>query len=123
VNLVKKIPFDFVIDLLTVEGIVVRPMFGMHAIYAGNKIVLILRSRSERTETNGIWVASEKQHHESLLTEFPGLTTLALSAETPSANSDWLLLPYVSDDFESSAIKLCQFINRGDMRIGKKRKR
>jgi len=33
--------------------------------------------------------------------------------------SNWLLLPIDAEDFETSAIKICEMISHGDTRVGR----
>ena len=62
----KAIPFEFVLDALSALEPVTRPMFGCLAIYAGRKIVLILRDKGGQGPDNGVWLATTIEHHESL---------------------------------------------------------
>jgi hypothetical protein len=66
----QPILFDFVFDYLP-AGITVKKMFGMHYIYLGKRIMLILRKSDNQSEWNGIWVATSKAHHESLKNNIP----------------------------------------------------
>src|ERR1019366_10222917 len=49
----KKIPFDFVLAELEELGPVTRPMFGCHAVYVDDKIVFILRDKSDPRDDDG----------------------------------------------------------------------
>jgi len=112
----KPIPFDFVIEQLYSAEPVIKPMFGCHAIYIQQKIVLILRKKDEGKRDNGVWVATTPEHHASLKKDFPSMRSIRIFGE---GESGWQLLPYDADDFEESAIKACSFILRNDPRIGK----
>ena len=46
-------------------------MFGCTAIYAGEKIVLILRQKPSYERDNGVWLATTREHHDSLRENFP----------------------------------------------------
>ena len=48
-----------------------RPLFGCIAVYVQDKIVLVLRDKRTSTEDNGVWLATTREHHESLRREFP----------------------------------------------------
>jgi len=112
----KTIPFDFVLEQLSTIDVVTRPMFGCYAIYAGNKIVLLLRQRKDFAKDNGVWLATSLEHHESLKSDFPSMRSISLFGDTPSG---WQNLPAEADNFEELAIKACQLIIKGDSRIGK----
>jgi len=111
-----SVPFDFVFDYLPAD-ITVKKMFGMHYIYLGKRIMLILRRRDNEPELNGIWVATGKEHHESLKNNVPELG--AFFIDNNERHGNWLFLRDHADDFEGAAIKICELIAHGDPRIGK----
>ena len=111
-----KMPFDFVLEGLLPADPEVKQMFGCHAIYVGDKIMVILRDRSSHREDNGVWIATELEHHESLLKDFPSMRSISVFG--PGATK-WQILPVDSEDFEASAVKLCELVLEGDPRIGK----
>ncbi len=109
-------PFDFVFDYLP-ASITVKRMFGMHYIYLGKRILMILRKSVKEPEWNGVWIATSRQHHESLKIEAPALGAFFL--DDNDRHSNWLLLKDDAEDFEGDAIKVCDLISQGDARIGK----
>ena len=110
------VPFQFAIDYLYALNPIVKPMFGCHAVYIGNKIVLILRNKKDEKLDNGVWIATTLEHHQSLKKDFPGMRSISVLG---SSVTGWQLLPLEADDFESSVIKACDFILKNDVRIGK----
>ena len=70
--MLNVIPYEFVFDYLP-AGIIVKKMFGMHYIYWRKKIMLILRRRLNEPELNGVWVATNRTHHDSLRKDVPEL--------------------------------------------------
>ena len=112
----KPVPYEFVFDYLPVN-VVVKPMFGMHAVYYGNKIMLILCKREKRAELNGIWIATSKEYHESLKNDIPLLTSI-VSNNDETRIPKWQMIKAGDEDFEASAIKLCEYISNWDFRIG-----
>ena len=114
----RKIPFDFVLDHLFSMEPIVKPMFGCHAIYVGEKIMLILRNREDHQDSNGIWIATRSEHHASLRKEFPLMRSIAVLSEG-KGETGWQMIGTDNDDFETSAIKLCDMIVRADERIGR----
>ncbi len=112
----SKIPFEFVLEELDRIHPRVKPMFGCYAIYAGEKLVLILRQRSDHTHDNGVWVAALHEHHASLKKEFPCMRSVRLLG---TAETVWQNIPADEDDFEELALKACHLILKGDARIGK----
>ncbi len=110
------IPFEFVLEELFSLEPVVRPMFGCHAIYVGDKIMLILRNKvGEHIADNGIWVATKFEHHETLLKIFSSMRSIQVLG---NGKTNWQILPVDAEDFEESAIKVCNLILKGDPRIG-----
>lgn len=115
---IKKIPFDFVLDELFSLDPRVNPMFGCHAVYVGEKIVLILRDKPDHTESNGIWIATSEEHHDSLKKDFPGAHTVAILTH-PGRETPWRMIHKDDEQFEEYALKLCDLIRKKDPRIGK----
>jgi hypothetical protein len=111
----KPIPFPFVLEALEGIDYTIRPMFGCHAIYIEEKLVLILRNQQEHQRDNGVWIASQLDHHASLKSNFPSMRSIELLGKGPTK---WQNLPADADDFEESALKACHFIRKRDPRIG-----
>lgn len=106
-------PHDFILDLLFPLEVTIKKMFGNHAIYYGDKILMATRENENKSGDNGIWIGTSFDHHESLKKQFSSLTALqAFNVKK------WLLLPSHADDFESSAREICELIKQGDPRIG-----
>jgi hypothetical protein len=114
----KNIPFDFIFDNLLQLNLEVKPMFGLWAIYADTKIILMLRQRKDHPDTNGVWIATSLEHHRSLKKELPSLCSIS-NYSRGIKETEWQVLPADSDDFETSVIKVCELIKHGDPRIGR----
>jgi hypothetical protein len=112
----KAVPYEFVLDYLP-SGIIVKKMFGMHYIYLAKKIMLILRKRDNEPELNGIWVATDKKHHQSLKKNIPEFDPFFIDGDERHGN--WLLIKDDAENFEEAAIKVCELISHGDHRIGR----
>ena len=108
----KRPPFGFILDELADLEPRVRQMFGCHAIYLGEKIMLLLRARENSPEYNGVWVVTSKEHHAALFKDFPALT------ENPILGS-WLFLPANAREFDDTALALCAAIRNRDKRLGR----
>jgi hypothetical protein len=114
----KQIPYEFVLDHLISPEIIVKSNFGMHYVYSGERIVLMLRRRENDPGVNGIWVATYPEHVESLRKELPSLCSFS-GCGRGVFESGWQLLPDGADDFETSALQVCRLIMHGDKRIGR----
>jgi hypothetical protein len=90
-------------------------MFGCHAIYIGDKIVLMMRNKENGNADNGVWLATSAEHHESLRLIVPSMRPVRLLG----AVSNWQNIPVTADDFEESVGKVCDLILKNDPRIGK----
>ena len=112
------VPFPFVIDLLLPLQPLTRPMFGCHAVYVREKIVLILRNRNDHRDANGVWIATSKEHHGSLKKEMPSLQPVYILSEG-KGESSWRMIHIDADDFEASVTHACELILKNDPRIGK----
>lgn len=116
----KPIPFSFVFDYLYPKELVVKPMFGCYALYDAGKIVLILRKKQEHRGDNGLWVATDREYHHSLRKELPSMRSIRLLGKGPM---NWQVIPESAKDFESSVIRACELVVKGDSRIGRVPKR
>ena len=114
---VATVPFAFVLGELSEMAPHTNPMFGCTAVYVGEKIVLILRSRPKLLADNGVWMATTEEHHASLRTEFPIMRSI--TALGGGGVTGWQVLPADDDDFEDSVLRACRLILQGDPRIGK----
>ena len=116
---IKPIPFDFVLEQLYTVTPTVRPMFGCYAVYVDSKIVLILRNRDDFSDDNGVWLATNHEHHEALRKDFPSMRSIKMFGGNETG---WQNLPYGAIDFEEAVLKACSLILKGDQRIGKEPK-
>ena len=114
----KKIPFDFILDYLHPLEISIKPMFGCHAIYANGKILLIVRKKEDHEDANGVWIATGKEHHESLRKELPSMKSVYILSDGKN-ETGWQMIHEDANDFEESVIKICSMIVKQDDRIGK----
>jgi hypothetical protein len=112
----KPIPHEFVLDAIAALSPRTRPMFGCLAVYVGDKIVLILRDKSNNTADNGVWLATTEEHHESLRREFPNMRSIQVLGKKVTG---WQVLPVDAPDFEEAALRACELIVASDLRIGK----
>ena len=116
ITAMSKMPFEFVLEALLPADPEVKQMFGCHAIYIGEKIVLVLRDRPDYVEDNGVWIATDLSHHQSLLEDFPAMRSITVFGPKVS---NWQVLPVDADDFEESTVKMCELLLKGDQRIGR----
>jgi len=111
----KRVPHEFVLDALAPANPTTRPMFGCLAIYVGSKIVMVLRDKPGGAD-NGVWLATSKEHHESLQREFPHMRSIGVLG---NGVTGWQALPVEAPDFEEAALRACDLVLAGDPRIGK----
>jgi hypothetical protein len=112
----KAVPHAFVLEALAPLPFHTRPMFGSLAVYVEDKIILLLRDRPQNTADNGVWLATTREHHESLRREFPHMRSIQLLGKTVT---QWQVLPVDAPDFEEAARRACELISARDPRIGK----
>jgi hypothetical protein len=112
----KAAPHEFVLEAIAALKPMTRPMFGCLAVYLGERIVLILRDKQEKTADNGVWLATTEEHHESLRREFPNMRSIRLLGKKVTG---WQVLPADAPDFEEAALRACELVVAGDLRIGK----
>ena len=112
----KRPPYEFVLEALAPISTWTRPMFGCLAVYVEDKIVLILREKSGKSPDNGVWLATTREHHESLRREFPSMRSIRVLGKKVTG---WQVLPADAPDFEEAALRACELIIARDPRIGK----
>ena len=112
----KAIPHEFVLDAIAPLSPATRSMFGCLAVYIQDKIVLILRDKRDGTADNGVWLATTKEHHQSLRREFPNMRSIQVFRKKVTG---WQVLPADAKDFEEVALRACELVLAGDPRIGK----
>ena len=112
----KPIPHEFVLEAIAALSYETRSMFGCLAVYVGDKIVLILRDKRNKTADNGVWLATTEEHHQSLRREFPSMRSIGLLGKKVTG---WQVLPADAQDFEEAALRACELVLAGDPRIGK----
>jgi hypothetical protein len=119
----KPVPHEFVLDALASLSPTTRPMFGCLAVYVGERIVLILRDKRDRSQAadNGVWLATTAEHHESLRREFPNMQSIEVLGKKVLGRkvTGWQVLPADAEDFEQAALHACELVLAGDPRIGK----
>lgn len=104
-------PFHWLIEpLFDDPSFIEKRMFGSRGIYLHGRLVLVLSAQGE-ADWQGILVATEREAHSSLISEFPALT------EHPILGK-WLYLPEVCDRFESVAMSIVNRVLADDPRIG-----
>ena len=94
-------------------------MFGVKAVYLDGKMMLCFATKKE--PWSGVLVATDRQHHASLIAEISDLAPHPVLGK-------WLYLRDSSDSFEQNAEHLVRLARQRDMRLGvvpppKKRKR
>lgn len=112
----KPIPHEFVVDAIAALSPRTRSMFGCLAVYIEDKIVFCLRDKPIHTADNGVWLATTKDHHDSLRRELPNMRSIEVLGKNVTG---WQILPVDAQDFEESALHVCDLILAGDSRIGK----
>ena len=114
----KNFPFPFVLDLLFSADPFTRPMFGAHAVYIREKLMLIVRNRESHPEANGVWIATRKEHHESLRKEFPTMHSVYILSDG-KAETEMQMIHIDDENFEPLVTRACELILKNDPRIGK----
>jgi len=90
-------------------GFLSRPMFGGKAVYMDGRMVLFFMAKEE--PWRGVCVCTEREHHASLMAEFPALAPHKVLPK-------WLYLSEEEEGFERVAEKLVGLAKRRDARLG-----
>ncbi len=118
-----EIAHSFVLEALMDSRIAadvrVNLMFGTHAIYVGDRIVLALRHREKSLMDNGVWVVLNPETRESVKSEFPALRPIEMFRSNSEGGPTWLCLGEDVEDFEGLALSIVECLIKGDERFGK----
>ena len=112
----KAVPHAFVLEALAPVRPRTNPMFGCLAVYVDPKIVLVLRDKPGGKD-NGVWLATTREHHASLRSEFPSMRSIGVLGG--GKETGWQVLPADALDFEEAALRACELVIARDPRIGK----
>jgi hypothetical protein len=114
-----KPPHAFVVEALAPLNPEVRRMFSGFAVYAGDRIVCMLRNHTKSPQDNGVWlVLSEgtSPADAQLRREFPSLRSIELLG---GKIGHWLLIPSDNPSFEQEALHACDLLLHRDSRLGR----
>jgi len=116
-----RIPYPFILEHLTAEDIVVKPMFGGYAVYSDAKLCLFMVRRDlpvlprpEGADQNGIYVATTREN-------VPSLTPVFENAEIQFLKGDkvWIFISESKANFEEYTIRACELVAARNRRIGR----
>lgn len=107
----KPHPLRWVVEDLTEDdSYYQKPMFGCEAVYLHGRMMVVLAARP-RPPWQGVLLPLEREHHASILEEFP---VLAPHPVLPK----WLYLPERHDEFEEVVTQIAERIAANDPRFG-----
>lgn len=115
----RSAPYPFILEALAPLEPEVRPMFSGFAVYAGDRILVMLRDSPKSPKDNGLWlVFSETADLEDpkIRREFPSLRLIELLG---GKIAHWRLIPADSPTFESEALQACDLLLKHDARLGR----
>jgi hypothetical protein len=114
-----KVPYPFVLEALSALNPEVHRMFSGFAVYASDRLLLMLRDNVKTPQDNGVWlVLSETTQatEDSLRQEFPSIRRIETLR---NRIHHWLLLPSDGASFEQEALAACSLLLRRDPRFGR----
>jgi hypothetical protein len=95
--------------LETEPSFLLRSMFGTKAVYLDGRLIFCFAARKE--PWRGVLVGTEREHHASLIAEFPDLSPHPVLPK-------WLYLPDSLDAFDRLAERLVALARARDPRLG-----
>jgi hypothetical protein len=114
-----KPPYPFVLEALAPLDPEVRRMFSGFAVYAGDRLILMLRDHAKFPKDNGLWLVLAEgidPADRSLRRDFASIRSIGMLG---NKIGHWLLIPSDSADFEAIALYACELILRHDPRLGR----
>jgi hypothetical protein len=115
----KSAPYPFILEALVPLEPEVRPMFSGFAVYAGDKIMLMLRDSPKQPKDNGVWLVFSETadlNDPGIRREFPSIRLIELLG---GKIGHWRLIPADSPTFESEALHACELLLKHDGRFGR----
>src|SRR6266568_7608195 len=115
----RSAPYPFILEALAALEPEVRPIFSGFAVYASDKIVVMLRDSPKQPKDNGVWlVFSETANLDDpdIRRDFPSLRLIDLLG---GKIAHWRLIPSDSSTFESEALHACDLLLKHDPRFGR----
>lgn len=115
----KSAPYPFILEALAPLEPEVRPMFSGFAVYAGDRILIMLRDSHKQPKDNGVWLVfsdTANPDDPKTLREFPSLRLIDLLG---GKIGHWRLIPADSPTFESEALHACDLLLKRDTRFGR----
>jgi hypothetical protein len=107
---IKGHPLDWLLEPLEDEaGYLRKKMFGSHAVYLNERLVLAICAGEE--PWNGLLVPTSREHHSALQLSWPRLVSHPVLGK-------WLYISQNDGAFESSATAVVMSVRKGDPRIG-----
>ena len=106
----------FVLDELRPLRPTLKQMFGFTYVYLDHKLLLSIRDSAKQPRFNGVWLYTEAEHIDSLRREFAQLPRRCF---WKSGKNGWVILASELEDFEEHALRACELILSGDLRVGR----
>ena len=107
----KSHPYEWIVEILREhQTYFEKNMFSCRACYCHEKLMLALAANKEQA-WNGLLVPTEREFHDSLIAEFPELSSHPVLGK-------WLYLPVGAEQFEDTAMKIAELALRNDSRLG-----
>lgn len=110
------IPYDFVLSFLHPAKTKKRKMLGGYALYANNKLLMLLRNSHVSPEYNGIFIATLPEFFVELQNE---IHTSRMQFDLDGTKDSWIFISEDLNDFEQKVKAACQLIKSGDERVGR----
>ncbi len=108
----KKFSLVWAFESFSTEpGFATKRMFGGLAVYLHGRMVMFIFEDANDQTWNGICFPTMREHHESILHEFPDLVNHAVLPK-------WLYLPMLAENFESAVGEIAERIMQDDPRFG-----
>jgi hypothetical protein len=115
----RSAPYPFILEALAPLEPEIRPMFSGFAVYAGDKILVMLRDSPKYPKDNGVWLVfseTAKLDDPKIRRDFPSLRLIDLLG---GKIAHWRLIPADSSTFESEALHACDLLLKHDARFGR----
>ncbi len=111
-----NVPYNFILSFFYPIRPTIKKMLGCYGLFVNKKLVMLLRERDNQPEFNGVFVATQPEHFDTLSND---LHSSNMDFDIDGDEYTWIFISEDLDDFKEKVKKAAEMVKVGDQRIGK----